>query len=145
MSYNYGNNNDNNGGNNNYGNNNNGYNNYGSNYNNGYNNGFNNNNMDPGYGYGIASLVCGIAALGLAFAGGSGVIPAILGVIFSIVSGNKSATVGLPRNGIATGGLICSCIALALSLVVLISCIACFGYYGCAVCTYGPYVDYYWY
>lgn len=137
MSYNYGNTN----GNNNYGNNNNDFNN---NYGGNYNNGFNNNNMDPGYGFGIASLVCGIIAMVLSFVGGSGLIPAILGVIFSVMSGNRSATVGLPRNGMATGGLICSCISLALSLLVLISCIACFGYYGCTACTYGSY-SYYWY
>ncbi|MGN0536936.1 MAG: hypothetical protein ACI4M3_03035 [Acutalibacteraceae bacterium] len=125
MSYNYGNTN----GNNNYGGN--------------YNNGFNNNNMDPGYGFGIASLVCGIIAVVLSFVGGSGLIPAILGVIFSVMSGNRSATVGLPRNGMATGGLICSCISLALSLLVLLSCITCFGCFGCATCTQGSYA-YYW-
>ncbi len=119
----------------NYGVNNNGNPNYGGNYNNGfnnYNNNFNNNNMDPGYGYGVGSLVCGIVGLVLAFVGGSGLIPSIIGLILAIMSGSRSATVGLPRNGMATGGLVCSLISIGLSLIVLISCIATIG---CAICS----------
>lgn len=81
--------------------------------------------QDPGKGLAIASMVCGIAGLVLAWFSGTGLVPGIVGLILAIMSGNKSQAVGLKRSGMATAGLVCSIISLALSAIMLV----------CFICT----------
>ena len=68
---------------------------------------------------GIASLVIGIISLILSiFVGGiTGIIPAIVGIILGIL-GRKDET----QKSMATGGLVCSIIALVLGLIIWIAC-----------------------
>lgn len=68
---------------------------------------------------GIASLVIGIIPLILSiFVGGiTGIIPAIVGIILGIL-GRKDET----QKSMATGGLVCSIIALVLGLIIWIAC-----------------------
>ena len=75
---------------------------------------------DPGKGLAIAAMVCGIAGLVLAWFNGTGLIPSVVGLILAIMSGNRSQAVGLKRSGMATAGLVCSIISLALSAIVLV-------------------------
>lgn len=92
---------------------------------------------DPGKGLAIAAMICGIAGLALTWFWGVGLVPSIVGLVLSIISGNKSGSVGLPRSGMATAGLICSAISCGLSALILISCISCIACNGgCALCTY---------
>lgn len=67
---------------------------------------------DPGKGMGVASLVLGILGLCTGWLYGVGAILGIIGVVLVAVSGKKSGLVGLPRNGLAIGGLVCSIIAI---------------------------------
>ena len=80
--------------------------------------------VDPAKGLAIASMVCGIVGLVLAWFSGTGLIPSVVGLILGIMSGNKSAAVGLPRNGMAKAGLVCSIISCALSALMLV-CVIC--------------------
>jgi hypothetical protein len=75
----------------------------------------------------VASLVLGIIALVIGlFSGGSlglvGSIIAVIGIVFGALGRNDPA-----KKGIATAGLICSIIALALGLILFIACAACIG------------------
>lgn len=94
--------------------------------------GFPNKPVDPGQSMAVASLVCGIIAYMLPY--GLGLIAAILGIVFSVISANKSQEAGLPRNGMATAGLICGIIACVTSAITLI---ACFTFGGCVACYSG--------
>lgn len=76
---------------------------------------------------GVAALVLGILSLiiGLFSAGAlgwAGAIMAILGIIFGAL-GRKNPE----KNGLATGGLVCSIIGLVLCLALYIACVACIG------------------
>lgn len=74
----------------------------------------------------IASMVLGIIALviGLFFAGFNwiGMIVAIIGIILGALGKKDEA-----RRGMATAGMVMSIVALALSLIVWIACLACVG------------------
>ncbi len=80
---------------------------------------------DPGKGTGAASLVLGIIGLCTGWLYGVGCVLGIIGVVLAVVSGNKSSAVGLNRNGIAIGGLVCSIIAIVSGAGCLI----------CTICT----------
>lgn len=63
----------------------------------------------------IVSLICGIA--GIVFGcctGYVGVVLGIIGLICAII-GNKES-----KNGVGTGGLVCSIIAIVISIIILI-------------------------
>lgn len=63
----------------------------------------------------IISLICGIA--GIVFGcctGYVGVVLGIIGLICAII-GNKES-----KNGVGTGGLVCSIIAIVISIIILI-------------------------
>ena len=81
---------------------------------------------DPGKGTGAASLVLGIVGLCTGWLYGVGCVLGIIGVVLAVVSGNKSSTVGLNRNGLAIGGLVCSIIAIVSGAGCLI-CTVCAG------------------
>lgn len=77
--------------------------------------------QDPGRGTGTASLVLGIIGLGTVFLGS---ICGIIGIILALISGSKSKSVGLKRNGLATAGLICSIISVIIGIVSFVVLIA---------------------
>ena len=81
---------------------------------------------DPGKGTGAASLVLGIVGLCTGWLYGVGCVLGIIGVVLAVVSGNKSSAVGLNRNGLAIGGLVCSIIAIVSGAGCLI-CTVCAG------------------
>ena len=80
----------------------------------------------PGKGAAIAALVLGIVSLGIMWIpvlNYISIVTAIIGVVLGVVA-QKKLTPDTGR-GMATAGLVCSIIALALSLVVVISCSIC--------------------
>jgi hypothetical protein len=88
---------------------------------------------DPGKGLNIASMVLGIISLVLMFwAGGIGVIPAIIGLVLGVVGKDKSREVGAPT-GMATAGIVCSIVALVTNIAVTILCLGCLGCVGSAI------------
>ncbi len=78
--------------------------------------------QDPGKGIGAASMVLGILGLCTGWLYGIGCILGIVGIILSVVAGNKSKSVGLGWNGLAIAGLVCSIIAVCTGA-------------GCLLCT----------
>lgn len=70
--------------------------------------------------FAILGLVFGIIGLVLFWMGLVGIIIAAAGLVFSIL-GKKSTTKG----GLATGGLVCSIIGLALGVTLYIACTLC--------------------
>lgn len=106
--------------------------NYNQNFNQPYYNGNSQKPYDPGKGFAIGSLICGIVSLALFWMFGIAVIPGVIGIVLSVISGNKSYAVGLSRNGMATAGLVCSIIGCAINALTLFSC----GIPAmCAICT----------
>lgn len=87
---------------------------------------------DPGQGFSIAGMVCGIVGLVLCWAYGIGIIPSVVGLVLSVVGRKKSIEAGFNNSGMATAGLVCACISLGLSVLVGLSCAACVG---CSSCT----------
>ena len=85
----------------------------------------------PGHGHALASLVCGIVALVTTWFL-VGLVVAIVGIALA-ASAKRQGFVG----GIATAGLVCSIIALALGGVVLLSCV-------CAACLMVPVMPLMW-
>lgn len=78
---------------------------------------------------GVASLVLGIISIliGVFSAGALGWLGAIIGVIGIVLGslGRKSAPAD--KQGVATGGMVCSIIGTVLSLLFYIACAACIG------------------
>ena len=77
----------------------------------------------------VASLVLGIVSIVFSFIGLGifGLIPGIVGIILGIIAKKKAPS------GMATAGLVCSIIGVALTLLMLIACAACFGNAACAL------------
>jgi len=78
-----------------------------------------------GKGAAVASLIFGVLALGFAWWGlvaVVGLVLAIVGIIFAVVArkANNPST-----SGLATGGLVCSIIALAISSIFFVACGLC--------------------
>ncbi len=101
--------------------------------------------IDPGKGLATASLVCGIVGLFLNFLslfffvaplllyiGIAAIIPDVIAIILAVISGNKSASVGLKRNGMSLAGLICGIVSAAFSIISL----------GCIVCLCSTFLQY---
>lgn len=81
----------------------------------------------PGNGLAIASLVLGITSLVFMWFGYFALLSiamAVVGIILGISAKKKNAQVGAPA-GMATAGIVCSIIALALSALVLVVCTIC--------------------
>ena len=72
----------------------------------------------------VASLVLGIVSIVFSFIG---LIPGIVGLILGIVAKKKAPS------GMATAGLVCSIIGVAMTLLVIIACAACIGQTACAL------------
>jgi len=73
----------------------------------------------------VAGLVCGIIGILFAWWGWLGIIgiaAGIVGLIFSIGARKDNHA---DTQSIATGGLVCSIIALVASSVILVGCVAC--------------------
>lgn len=73
----------------------------------------------PGNGMGIASMVLGIVSLVLFCVWYLAIPCAIVGVILGAVAINKAKMVGA-KNGMATAGIVCSVIAIAIALILII-------------------------
>jgi len=80
-----------------------------------------------GNGKAIASLVLGIVGLVCVFFGYGALIGIILSII-GIVLGTSAKKV--QPSGMATAGIVCSIVALALCAVSFIACVACVGALG---------------
>ncbi len=81
---------------------------------------------NPARGKAVASLVLGIIALVLCWWGWVGVVAIILSVIGIILAiGARKELQPEQGRGMATGGLVCSIIALAISAIVFLSCVVC--------------------
>ncbi len=70
----------------------------------------------PSKGMGITGMILGIIALVFMCVWYISVPCAIVGAILSGISGSKAKRVGM-KNGMATAGLVCSCIALGLAVL----------------------------
>ena len=81
--------------------------------------------QEPGKGKAIASLVLGILSLVFMWFG-YGALVAIVMAVVGIVLG-ISARKEMPQGtaGIATAGMVCSIVALALAVVIFVSCVLC--------------------
>jgi hypothetical protein len=80
----------------------------------------------PSKGAAVASLVLGIISLVVAWFGWGAIVAIIMSII-GIVLGINARKQLLPEQGrgMATAGLVCSIIALALSAIVFVSCVIC--------------------
>jgi len=89
----------------------------------------------PGKNKGIASLILGIVALVFTwfsiYAQSIAIILSIVGIVLAISAKKESQAAGAP-SGMATGGLVCSIIALSLSSIMFIACSACVACTACA-------------
>lgn len=72
----------------------------------------------PGKGLSIASMITGIASLVMLCVLYLSVPAAIVGLVLGIISSNKAKEVGM-KNGMATAGIICSSIALGISILII--------------------------
>lgn len=73
----------------------------------------------PGKGLGIAGMVLGIVALVfLCINADVSLVCAIVGLILSIVGMSKAKKAGV-KNGMAVAGLVCSIVALALTILAI--------------------------
>lgn len=81
---------------------------------------------NPAKGKAVASLVLGIIALVLCWWGWVGIVSIILSIIGIILGvGARKELLPDQGKGMATGGLVCSIIALVLSSIVFVSCVIC--------------------
>ncbi len=71
----------------------------------------------PGKGLGIAGMVLGIVGLVLICFGWVSIISSIVGISLSGVGMSKAKKAGV-KNGMATAGLVCSCISLGLYFIL---------------------------
>ena len=80
----------------------------------------------PGKGTAVASLVLGIIALVVAWFGWGAVVAIVLSIV-GIILGINARKQLLPDQGrgMATAGMICSIIALAISAIVFVACVIC--------------------
>jgi hypothetical protein len=80
----------------------------------------------PTNGKAVASLVLGIIAVVFMFFGWTAIISIILAVIGIILGVGARKELGPNEGrGLATAGMVCSIIALALSAIVFVSCVIC--------------------
>ena len=88
---------------------------------------------EPGKTYAIISLVCGVGSLVVPWIFNAinnnilsmiisvvAIVAAILGIVFAAKARKLNMSVGLKAGGMATAGLVCSIIALALDVIGLI-------------------------
>lgn len=90
----------------------------------------------PANGLATASLVLGIISLILCWLYGAGLVTGIVGIVTGAMAKKRGN-----QSGSATGGLVMSIIAVAISAIWVIGCIACAGAAGCTACS----SDYYYY
>lgn len=77
----------------------------------------------PGKGMGIAAMVLGILSLVFFCVWYIAIPCALVGVILGGVSASKAKQAGM-KNGSATAGIVCSCIALGLAVLFVVLAIA---------------------
>ncbi|MBP3706753.1 MAG: DUF4190 domain-containing protein [Clostridia bacterium] len=75
--------------------------------------------MVPGKGLGIASMVLGILSLVLFCVWYVAIPCGIIGLVLGAVGYNKARSCNI-KNGMATAGIVCSCIALGLAVLFVI-------------------------
>lgn len=85
-------------------------------------------------GKAIASLVCGIAGLALAWFGYSAIVSLILGIV-AVVLGVQVRKVNDASKGLATGGLVTGIISIVLG-AIMTTCVL------CALCAVGSLAAY---
>lgn len=73
---------------------------------------------NPGQSMGIASMVLGICSLVIPFAG---IATALVGLIMGVIAKKKSSEANMP-SGMATAGIVCSIITLAVSVLCVFTC-----------------------
>ena len=73
----------------------------------------------PGKGLSIASMVLGIVSLALFCVWYLAIPCSIVGVALGGVAFNKAKEVGM-KNAFATTGIVCSCVALGITLLILV-------------------------
>lgn len=83
----------------------------------------------PGKGYGIASLVLGICSIPLYVSPFIGLIVGIIGLCLGISSSKSAKSVGR-SNGMATAGIACSAVGLAISGFIIMWAITILGAIG---------------
>ena len=89
----------------------------------------------PGFGLGIASMICGILALLICYVPWvniASLVLSIVGLVLAIMAKKKNAEVGAPP-GMATAGLVTSIIALVISAILFVTCTVCLCVAGNAV------------
>lgn len=84
----------------------------------------------PTNGKAVASLVCGIVALIVAWFGWGAIVSIALSIVGIVLGVNAKKEMPQNSAGLATGGIVCSIIALVLSTVVFIACVLCVGALG---------------
>jgi len=86
-------------------------------------------------------MVCGIVGLVFSFfLWFVGLPTAVVGLVLAIIGKKKLSEVGA-TSGMATAGLVTSIIALSLSIIVTIACIACFSAIGSGVTACAEFAD----
>ena len=78
----------------------------------------------PGYGMAVASMVIGICGLVFLWVPFFGSVLSIVGLVLGAVSKKKLNETGSP-SGMATAGIVCSVVALAVTVIATIVCISC--------------------
>jgi len=78
----------------------------------------------------IAAMVLGIVSLVIPFAG---IGTAIVGLILGVLAQKKQKDAGF-STGMATAGIVCSIISLAISVILLLTCWLPLCGAGCALC-----------
>lgn len=73
----------------------------------------------PGKGLGIASMILGIASLVLFCFWYLALPCAIAGIIMGCIANSKAKAAGM-KNGMAVAGIVCSAIAIGLTVIILV-------------------------
>ena len=95
------------------------------------------NNVVPGKGAAIGSLVLGIVSVVFWFLGVGSIVSIVCGII-GLILASKSKKDGF-EGGIRTGGFVCSLIGLIGGALVFVACVACVGLLGAAATTAGTF------
>ena len=84
-------------------------------------------NQVPGKNKAVASLVLGIVSLVAAWFGWGAILAIILSIVGIVLAVQAKKEMPAGTSGLATGGMVCSIIALVLSSIVFVSCVLCVG------------------
>lgn len=79
----------------------------------------------PGHGMAIASMVLGIISVVFCWVFYFGIPCSIVGLVLGVIGKKKNSEAGA-TSGMATAGIVCSIIALAINILLITACAACF-------------------